>query len=62
MHRSTSSSVRIWLLSYIHTYKIYGKMAGEVSQNIEDALNKMVNTTDHSGIMRKELKKPYLKQ
>jgi 3-methyladenine DNA glycosylase Tag len=32
-------------------------MADEVSQNIENALNKIVNTTDQSGNMRKELKK-----
>jgi len=32
-------------------------MADEVSQNFEDALNKIVNTTDQSGNMRKELKK-----
>ena len=32
-------------------------MADEVSNNIEDALNKLVNTTDQSGNTRKELKK-----
>jgi methylphosphotriester-DNA--protein-cysteine methyltransferase len=32
-------------------------MADEVSENIENALNKIVNTTDQSGNMRKELKK-----
>jgi hypothetical protein len=32
-------------------------MADEVSQNIEHALNKILNTTDQSGNMRKELKK-----
>jgi len=32
-------------------------MADEVSQNIENALNKIVNTTDQSGNMRKELMK-----
>jgi hypothetical protein len=32
-------------------------MANEVTQNIEEALNKIVNTTDQSGNMRKELKK-----
>jgi 3-methyladenine DNA glycosylase Tag len=32
-------------------------MAYEVSQNIENALNKIVNTTDQSRNMRKELKK-----
>jgi uncharacterized coiled-coil DUF342 family protein len=34
-----------------------GKMADEVSQNIEDALNKIVNSTDQSGNMCKDLKK-----
>jgi hypothetical protein len=34
-----------------------GKMADEVSQNIENALNKIVNTADQSGNMRKELKR-----
>jgi uncharacterized coiled-coil DUF342 family protein len=32
-------------------------MADEASQNIEDALNKIVKTTDQSGNMRKDLKK-----
>jgi 3-methyladenine DNA glycosylase Tag len=32
-------------------------MADEVSQNIENALNKIVNTADQSGNMRKELKR-----
>jgi hypothetical protein len=32
-------------------------MADEVTRSIEDALNKIVNTTDQSGNMRKELKK-----
>jgi len=32
-------------------------MADEVSQNIEDALNKVVNTADQSGNVRKDLKK-----
>jgi len=32
-------------------------MADEAIQNIEDALNKIVNTTDQSGNMRKDLKK-----
>jgi uncharacterized coiled-coil DUF342 family protein len=36
---------------------IGGKMADEVSQNIENALNKIVNTADQSGNMRKELKR-----
>jgi histidinol phosphatase-like enzyme len=31
-------------------------MADEVSQDIENALNKIVNTADQSGCMRKELK------
>jgi hypothetical protein len=30
-------------------------MVDEVSQNIENALNEIVNTTDQSGNMRKEL-------
>jgi 3-methyladenine DNA glycosylase Tag len=32
-------------------------MADEASKNIEDALNKIVNTTDQSENMRKDLKK-----
>jgi ribosome recycling factor len=32
-------------------------MADEASQNIEDALKKIVNTTDQRGNMRKDLKK-----
>jgi len=32
-------------------------MADEVTRSIEDALNKIVNTTDQSGNMRKKLKK-----
>jgi len=32
-------------------------MADEMSQNIEEALNKIVNTTDQSGNVRKDLKK-----
>jgi len=32
-------------------------MADEVQQGIEDALNKIVHTTDHSGNMYKELQK-----
>ena len=32
-------------------------MADEVKRSIEDAINKIVNTTDQSGNMRKELKK-----
>jgi len=36
---------------------VRGKMADEVTQSIEEALNKIVNTTDQSGNMRKELKK-----
>ena len=32
-------------------------MAEEVSQNNEDALNKIVNSTDQSGNVRKDLKK-----
>jgi hypothetical protein len=43
--------------TYIHTYiHKCGKMADEASQNIEDALNKIVNTTDQSRNMRKDLK------
>ena len=34
-------------------------MADEVTRSIEDALNKMVNTTDQRGNMRKELKKNF---
>jgi len=34
-----------------------GKMANEVQQGTEDALNKIVHTTDQSGNMKKELKK-----
>jgi len=42
----------------MHTYIIHGsKMAEEVTQSIEDALNRIVKTTDQSGNMRKELKK-----
>ena len=33
------------------------KMADEVKRSIEDALNKIVHTTDLSGNMKKELKK-----
>ena len=33
------------------------KMADEMNQNIEDALNKIVNTTEQSGNMRKDLKR-----
>ena len=33
------------------------KMADEFKQDIDDALNKIVNTTDQSGNMRKDLKK-----
>jgi hypothetical protein len=40
----------------IHTY-ISDKMADEVTKSIEDALNKIVHTTDLSGNMKKELKK-----
>jgi hypothetical protein len=32
-------------------------MADEVSQNIKDALNKIVNSKDQSGNVRKDLKK-----
>ena len=32
-------------------------MADELKQGIDDALNKIVNTTDQSGNMRKDLKK-----
>jgi Lon protease-like protein len=40
-----------------HTHKYGGKMADEVSQNIEDALNTIVNSTDQNGNLRKDLKK-----
>jgi len=40
--------------NYGHTS---GKMADEVIPNIENALNKIVNTTDQSRNMRKEPKK-----
>jgi phage-related protein len=36
---------------------ICGKMANEVRQNFENALNKIVNTTDQSRNMRKEINK-----
>ena len=35
-----------------------GKMADDVSQQIENALNEIVNTTDKSGNKKKELKNP----
>ena len=38
---------------HIHTYK----MADDVQQGIENALNKIVHTTDQSGNMKKELNK-----
>jgi len=38
----------------MHTY---GKMDEEVNQNTKNALNKIVNTTDQRGNMRKKLKK-----
>jgi peptidoglycan hydrolase CwlO-like protein len=34
-------------------------MADEASQNIENELNKLVNTVDQSGNMRKDLKKTF---
>ena len=43
--------------TYIHTYMTSGKMADDVLQGIKYALNKIVNTTDQSGNMKKELKK-----
>jgi len=41
--------------TYIHIYEV--KMADDVSQRIEDALNLIVNITDKSWNMKKELKK-----
>ena len=35
---------------------LLGKMADDVNQLVEDALNTIVKLTDQSGIMKKELK------
>ena len=48
--------------TYTHTYIhkwTSGKMADDVLQGIKDALNKILNTTDQSGNMKKELKKNF---
>jgi len=46
-----------YIHTYIHTY-MDAKMAEDgVTRDIEAALNKIVNTTEQSGNMRKELKK-----
>jgi hypothetical protein len=42
-------------IKYIRTYT--GKMTDDLKQGINDALNKIVNTTDQRGNMRKDLKK-----
>ena len=57
IHACIHTYIHTCMHTYIHTYMGCGKMADEVSQDIENALNKIVNTTDQSGNMRKELKK-----
>jgi tRNA threonylcarbamoyladenosine modification (KEOPS) complex Pcc1 subunit len=69
-HRTSQCTVDILITSgaslidcpVMHNFKdtLYptyrGKMADEVTQSIEDALNKIVHTTDLSGNMKKEFK------
>ena len=58
VHTCMRTYMHAYIHACIHTYiHIHGKMADEVSQVIENALNKIVNTTDQSGNMKKELKK-----
>jgi len=57
-HAYMHKYIHTYIHAYIHTYIIHGsKMADEVTQSIEDVLNRMVKTTDQSGNMKKELKK-----
>jgi hypothetical protein len=50
--------VHTYLHTYVSTYIHVAKMAEDgVTRDIEAALNKIVNTTEQSGNMRKELKK-----
>ena len=61
IHTHTYTHTHIHTHTYMHTYIHIrykeDKMADELKQGIDDALDKIVNTTDQSGNMRKDLKK-----
>jgi len=56
-HTYMQTYIHSYIHIYIHTYMgTCGKMADEVSEGIENALNTIASTTERSGNMKKELK------
>ena len=57
-YRCNIKYIHTYMHQYTHISMTYAKMAEDgVTRCIEEALNKIVKTTEQSGNMRKELKK-----